>query len=147
MTGMTQLWERNVGKANEWLKALAGELGWQDPNSVLLALRAVLHALRDRLPPNEAADLAAQLPLLLKGVYYDGWSPGHTPLKVRSRQEFLGLVMAGLARGVPEADPERVTRAVFRLLAEHVTDGEIRDVRMVLPAELGDLWPSGALVV
>jgi uncharacterized protein (DUF2267 family) len=63
---------------------------------------------------------------------------------VRSREEFFRLVMQPLARGFPEPDPERVTRAVFRILAERVSQGEIRDVRLVLPAELADLWPTGA---
>ncbi|HEY7682525.1 MAG TPA: DUF2267 domain-containing protein [Gemmatimonadales bacterium] len=144
MTSISQVWEKSLVKSNEWLKELGAELGWQDPHAIFLALRSVLHALRDRLPPSEAADLAAQLPLLIKGVYFDGWRPGAPPAKVRSREEFFRLVMQPLARGFPEPDPERVTRAVFRILAEHVSQGEIRDVRLVLPAELADLWPTGA---
>jgi uncharacterized protein (DUF2267 family) len=144
MTSMSEVWGKSLVKGNEWLKALGAELGWQDPYVILLALRSVLHALRDRLPPSEAADLAAQMPLLIKGVYFDGWRPAAVPAKIRSRADFFRLVMQPLARAVPEADPERVTRAVFRILAEHVSDGEIRDVRMVLPTELADLWPTVA---
>ena len=144
MTSISQVWEKSLVKSSEWLKELGAELGWQDVNAVYLALRSVLHALRDRLPPSEAADLAAQMPLLIKGVYFDGWRQSATPVKVRSKEDFLRMVAQPLARGFPEADPERVTRAVFRIVAEHISQGEIRDVRLVLPAELSELWPSGA---
>jgi uncharacterized protein (DUF2267 family) len=147
MKSISQVWDKTLAKSNEWLKELGAELGWQDPNAILLALRSVLHALRDRLPPNEAADLAAQMPLLIKGVYFDGWRPGGTPVKVRTREEFFNMVMKPLARGFPEPDPERVIRAVFRILAEHVSQGEIRDVRLVLPAELAEFWPTGAVTM
>lgn len=144
MKGISQVWDKTLAKSNEWLKELGAELGWQDPNAILLALRSVLHALRDRLPPDEAAELAAQMPLLIKGVYFDGWDPSGTPVKVRAKEEFFRMVMKPLARGFPEADPERVVRAVFRILADHVSQGEIRDVRLVLPAELAEYWPTGA---
>jgi uncharacterized protein (DUF2267 family) len=144
MTAIARVWDKSLAKSTEWLKELGAELGWQDGHSILLALRSVLHALRDRLPPDEAVDLAAQLPLLIKGLYFDGWDPSITPLKVRTRDDFFRLVMKPLAAGVPDADPERVTRAVFKLLAGHVSEGEIRDVRLALPAELADLWPTGA---
>ena len=147
MKSISHVWDKTLTKSNEWLKELGAELGWQDPNAVLLALRSVLHALRDRLPPNEAADLAAQMPLLIKGVYFDGWRPSSTPVKVRSKEEFFNMVMQPLARGFPEADPDRVIRAVFRVLAEHVSQGEIRDVRVVLPAEFAEFWPTGAILM
>lgn len=143
MAGASQVWERALQKGNAWLQELGAQLDWDDMEAVLLALRSVLHALRDRLTPNEAVQLAAQLPLLLKGVYFDGWRPSATPLRVRTRQEFLDLVRRPLIRGIPEADPEEITRAVFRLLDEHVSGGEIADVRTVLPAEWSDLWPAG----
>lgn len=142
MAGASQVWERALQKGNVWLQQLAAELGWDDMEAVLLALRSVLHALRDRLTPNEAVQLAAQLPLLLKGVYFDGWRPSATPKKVRTKEEFLDLVRRPMIRGIPEADPEEVTRAVFQLLEEHVSGGEIADVRTVLPAEWSDLWPA-----
>lgn len=139
---MPHVWERALHKSNAWLQQLAAELDWNDMQATLLALRSVLHALRDRLPPNEAVQLAAQLPLLIKGVYFDGWHPAATPLKTRTRGDFLELVRQPLLRGVPEADAERVTRAVFTLLAEHVSAGEIQDIRGLLPAELVALWPT-----
>ncbi|HEY6948740.1 MAG TPA: DUF2267 domain-containing protein [Gemmatimonadales bacterium] len=104
-------------------------------------MRAVLHAVRDRLPSDEAVELAAQMPLLLKGVYFDGWDPGAPPARARSRHAFLTLVRRHLGGRAREADTEQIIRAVFKLLATHVPRGEIHDVRGALPAELADLWP------
>lgn len=137
------VWDKTLAKSNLWLEQLGSELGWKDPEAVLLALRSVLHALRDRLPPDEAVELAAQMPLLIKGIYFDGWNPSATPVRARSKEEFFALVRGPLQGGPLETDTERITRAVFRLLADRVSEGEIRDVRGVLPAALADLWLNG----
>jgi len=144
MTAMSHVWEKALAKSNVWLEELGRELGWDDPDAIMIVLRSVLHALRDRLPADEAVELSAQLPLLIKGVYFDGWDPSATPVKARSRQEFLAMVRKPLGGVAMEADAERVTRAVFRLLTEHVSEGEIHDVRGSMPAELADLWPVPA---
>jgi uncharacterized protein (DUF2267 family) len=104
------------------------------------ALRAVLHALRDRLTVEQAAALAAQLPMLVRGFYYEGWHPHGKPVKERHKEEFLAHI-ADAFRDDPDVDPEQVTRAVFDVLAKHVTAGEIESVKQGLPAELRSLWP------
>lgn len=142
MTTLAHIWDKTLAKSDEWLTSLGNDLGVEDPHAALLALRAVLHALRDRLPPDEAVDLAAQMPLVIKGVYFDGWDPSATPVKARSRDAFLGLVEGRLRGTYLEPMPERVTRAVFRLLAARVSQGEIRDVRGALPREVTELWPE-----
>jgi uncharacterized protein (DUF2267 family) len=55
----------------------------------------VLHALRDRLTVNEAAQFGAQLPMLVRGIYYEGWDPTRLPVKM-NREEFLQRVPAGV---------------------------------------------------
>jgi uncharacterized protein (DUF2267 family) len=144
MTPASQPWEAALQKSNEWLNQLVPELDAEGTNGALLALRSVLHAVRDRLPPEEAVDLAAQLPLLIKGVYFDGWHPSRTPVKARTRDAFLGLVVRRAGGRITESEAERMTRAVFRLLASRVTAGEIEDVRGALPAELAEFWPAPA---
>lgn len=136
--------DRAVQQANEWLQELDRELRWEDRKDVYHAMRSTLHALRDRLPPEEAAHLMAQLPLLVKGVMADGWKPGATPVKARDRQAFLDLIREELEQVRPEADPERAARAVFTLLVRHVSEGEVEDVRSVLPEEIRQLWPEPA---
>ena len=78
--------ERNVEKTNVWLKDLAAELGTDDRRYAYRVLRAFFHVLRDRLTVDESAQLAAQLPELLRGVYYEGWRPSHTPPACRRVQ-------------------------------------------------------------
>ncbi|GBD42315.1 hypothetical protein HRbin39_01705 [bacterium HR39] len=40
-------------------------------------------------------------------------------------------------------DPEQIARAVFELLNEKITRGEIEDVRRSLPKHIRELWPEG----
>jgi len=141
MTGF-DVFDRTVQKSNIWLKELGESLHMDEPHDAYLALRTVLHALRDRLPPEEAAHLAAQLPMLLKGVYYEGWKPGATPVKIRDRQEFLDGMREPLRSRMPNPDAERITRGVFELLARHVSAGEIAQIVSGLPPELRELWPA-----
>lgn len=136
------VFDRTVQKTNVLLQELGESLHMEDTHDVYLSLRAVLHALRDRLHPAEAAHLAAQLPMLLKGVYFDGWKPGATPVKIRDRQEFLDGIRETLRTRMETADADRITRAVFALLTEHVSEGEIEQVVGSLPAELRQLWPE-----
>jgi len=132
--------DTTLHKTNSWLTDLMQALGWPDRHKAYLALRATLHALRDRLTVEEVAQLGAQLPLLIRGVYYEGWDPTGKPLRVRHREEFLARIEQEF-RGADPIDPEGVARAVFLVLATRVSEGEIEDVQQVLPAELRDLWP------
>jgi uncharacterized protein (DUF2267 family) len=140
VTGL-EVFDATVHKTNTWLKRLMAIGGWQDRHLAYLGLRATLHALRDRLTVEEAAELAAQLPMLVRGFYYEGWDPTGKPVRARHQEEFL----ARIGREVPPRapmDPESVARAVFRLLSERVADGEIDEVRHVLPSEIRELWPT-----
>lgn len=141
MTGF-DVFDRTVQKTNVILGELGEALHMEDTHDVYLSLRTVLHALRDRLHPAEAAHLAAQLPMLLKGVYFDGWNPAAPPEKIRDRQEFLDGIRETLRSRLPTPDPERITRAVFVLLTELVSEGEIEQVVGGLPEPLRELWPE-----
>ena len=105
-----------------------------------LALRVTLHTLRDRLTVEEVAQLGAQLPMLIRGFYYEGWDPTGKPLKERHKEEFLARIEEQFS-GDDQADAKQVARAVFSVLSDRVTEGEIEDVKHVLPAELRELWP------
>lgn len=78
-----------VQQTQEWLKALCEAGGYSGETEALAALRSVLHQLRDRLTPQEAIDLAAQLPIIVRGVYYEGWQPLRTPEKCARRTSSL----------------------------------------------------------
>ena len=82
-TGISNL-DTSIDKTNAWLAEIAGEFGTEDRRLAYRVLRAWLHALPDRLPITIAANFAAQLPELLRGVFYDGWSPKPRPDQVRA---------------------------------------------------------------
>jgi uncharacterized protein (DUF2267 family) len=138
-TGL-EVFDRTIHKTNIWLKDLMEILGCTDRQEAYAALRATLHALRDRLTIEETAQLAAQLPMLIRGFYYEGWDPTGKPLKDRHRDEFLARIQRELERY--EIEPEQVARAVFQVVANRISEGEIEDVEHVLPREIRDLWPS-----
>ncbi|HEX8854823.1 MAG TPA: DUF2267 domain-containing protein [Thermoleophilaceae bacterium] len=127
--------ERTVHKTNEWLGDMAGELGTDDKEDAWRALSGYLQVLRDRLTLDEGAQLAAQLPHLLRGVFYEGFDPGHQPEKIRDRDVFLSL----LAERAVLADAEEAAvtaTAGTRVLRRHVTEGELEDVFVQLPREI-----------
>jgi uncharacterized protein (DUF2267 family) len=132
------VFEPTVRKSYEWIDEVAGALGTDDRRVAYAALRAVLHALRDRLALGEAVDLSAQLPVLIRGVYFDGWRPSHKPEKWHL-DDFLAVVQQhlGPANDVPARS---VATAVFGVIAQHVSKGEIDDVYNALPKDLRELW-------
>jgi uncharacterized protein (DUF2267 family) len=124
--------EHSVEKTHLWLKEIAAELGDEDRQYAYRALRAVLHTLRDRLTVNVAAKLAAQLPTLIRGVYYEDWDPSRTPLAIHDVEAFLDHVAhEGHLAGQTEASV--AVTAVARVLRAHVSPGEIDDILAVLP--------------
>ena len=127
---------------HRWINELDGFfLGWGDRPKSYRLLRVVLQALRDWLPINESADLAAQLPNLLRGVYYEHWRPATTPLKKRSKADFLARVQAAFAEDPTVCAAEAVSET-FRFLSTKISAGEIGDVLHALPADVRVLWPD-----
>lgn len=138
------VFEKTIEKTNAWLAELETLMNWRDRHQAYVALRAVLHALRDRIPPEEVAQLAAQLPMLVRGFFYEGWHPAHKPQKYRHKQEFLDQV--GIEAPALKSDElERVVTAVFAILASELGSGETDQVRALLPAEVRELWPRPGL--
>lgn len=132
---------QTVDLAGRWLDDVTAETGW-DSRRALAVLRAVLHVLRDRLTVDEAVDLGAQLPMIVRGLYYEGWRPSGPPLKYRHKEDFLQRVAEHFP-GLEEIDCEPAARAVFKTLARHVTAGEIQHVVNQLPADVRALWTTG----
>lgn len=138
--------DRSVEKTHVWLNDLAEELATDDVHHAYRVLRAFLHALRDHLPVNEAAQLAAQLPIFVRGIFYEGWDPSRTPEHSRDLDSFLQRIAsdAGLA-GETEASFAAV--AAGRVLRHHVSAGESHSVLHALPHHLRELLavePTGA---
>ena len=134
-----EAFDKTLQTTNLWLNQILAEMGWQERHKSYTALRAVLHTLRDCLIVEEAADLGAQLPLLVRGAYYEGWVPAKTPQRM-SREDFLAAVTRHFPRE-PEIDAKRVVRSVFRAMAHQMPGGELSDVKHMLPKSIQELWP------
>jgi uncharacterized protein (DUF2267 family) len=132
-----------VHKAHEWIAEVRDALGVRDRQRGYQALRATLHAVRDRLPLDEVTHLGAELPLVVRGVYYEGWDPAPKPRAGRSRAAFL-QAMCREVPGMLESEAVIAAQAVFGVLSKHVSPGEIDDVRSALPAQVRGLWPEPA---
>ena len=129
--------DRTVTKTYEWLHQVAERDEFDDLNRAYQVLRAVLHALRDRVEPNVAAHVAAQLPLLVRGIFYEGWDPAKTPMRM-SLTEFLARVEkeAGL-KGTSEA--EEAVRAVMTVCWAELGEGTMGHLISVLPSDFAVL--------
>jgi uncharacterized protein (DUF2267 family) len=103
----------------------------------------VLRELRDRLTPNEAADVASQLPGQLKRLWLEDEHPDRQVHRTHLT-EFIGTVR-NRAVLPDDREAERGVRAVFAAL-QHLLgsasglDGEAWDVFSQLPKDLKRLW-------
>ncbi len=127
--------------ARHWLGELMSKLALPASEAArgLHALRAGLHAIRDRLPASEVVDLGAQLPALIRGFYYEGWTLADHTHELRDRDAVVARVKHDLAPD-KRLDPADVLRAVVQLIVEHVSAGEIDDVLATLPKSIRTLW-------
>jgi uncharacterized protein (DUF2267 family) len=138
-TGL-DVFDKTLQTTNLWLDEIIAEIG-PDRQTAWKVLSTVLHKLRDRLQPELAAHLGAQLPLLVRGVYYDLYEPSKQPTDIDSADEFV----AEVAKWLSDArliDPKEAVAAVFALLNRHVSGGQVEKVRSALPGSIRSLWPD-----
>ncbi|MFD8044816.1 DUF2267 domain-containing protein [Streptomyces sp. WAC 05379] len=130
-----------VDKANRLLKDVEEAFEWPKDRrkQSYAALRAVLHPLRDRLPVETAVQFGAQLPTIVRGVYYDGWRPAETPVKM-SNEEFFARVRSEFPYAV-EGGSERLVRTVLKSLERHVSAGEWQHLKSRVPNSFAALLP------
>jgi len=136
-TGL-KAFDTTVEKTNIWLKEIMEDMGTDDRHRAYLALTAVLHALRDRLPVDEVVNLGAQFPMLIRGLYYEGWDPQCQPVK-HNRESFFQYIREHF-RNEPDMDADCVARAVFKVISNRIAEGEIKGVKSILPGDLRELW-------
>ncbi|MEU6207599.1 DUF2267 domain-containing protein [Micromonospora musae] len=133
--------ESSLDKTNLILKDIENAYGWpkEQRNQSYAALRTVLHLLRDRMPVQESVEFAQQLPILVRGIYFDGWKPSDVPVKL-NREDFLYEVRQGFPYDV-QGGTERVVQVVLDTLRRHVTQGEWDDVKETMPRDLARMMP------
>jgi|SRR5690625_4240752 len=131
--------DNTVQKTYEWLREIRDELRIDDSQIAYHGLSAVLHTLRDRLSPEVVAALSAQVPILIRGLLYDGWRPADKPLLIRHRDEFLELVEERFG-GIGLVQPARLAHAVLTVLERNISPGLAENVKRSLPEEIRTLW-------
>jgi uncharacterized protein (DUF2267 family) len=134
--------EHAVHVANEWIKSLAGEPEIGSEAQAYVVLRTVLHALRDRLQIDEVAHLSAQLPMLVRGFFFEGWVPTwhqDTQPDSETSDQFLDEVSERL-RPLSEVDVEDAVYLVYALMSRRFSEGELVYVERALPSELVQRW-------
>ena len=135
-----EVFDTTLQETNHWLKLMMQELDTNDRRRAFTALRAGLHALRDRIGPANAVHLGAQLPMLLRGAYYEGWRlPDAT--HERHAEDYLNHVDSYLPRN-SAFDASEATLATFRVLVQCLDPGETQKLLRSLPAEIRALWPE-----
>jgi uncharacterized protein (DUF2267 family) len=143
---MTPNFNKYAQKSNLFLKEVANELQMpDDPGRALRILRAVLHGLRDRIPPQESLQMISQLPMYIKAIYVEGWKWSPNNNSIRHIDDFVATVKSndGVSGDYDFEDAEHTEeyiKGVFRVLQRHVSEGEIADVVATLPTDLRPLF-------
>jgi uncharacterized protein (DUF2267 family) len=140
-TGL-DVFDKTLQTTNIWLDEIMAKLG-PDRQVAWHVLGAVLHALRDRLQIGLAVHLGAQLPLLVRGLYYDQWHPSEQTLKQRSAEQFLDHVSQRLA-DIRPVNVKDATHVTLQVLNHHLDPHQVEKVRQALPENIRALWPTGA---
>jgi uncharacterized protein (DUF2267 family) len=137
-----QVFDRTLQITNIWLDEIMAVIG-PDRQVAWKVLSVVLHKLRDRLPIELAAHLWAELPLLIRGVYYDQFQPARMPSTCRTLEQFHAEVAEWLSDTRP-LDPAEAVQAVFATLSRHVPGGQNDKVRAALPRPIRTAWENTA---
>ena len=140
MTGLgLPIFDKAIQDANSWVNDVMYELDWEDKHRAFALLRSTLHVLRDRLQVNENAHFAAQLPTLIRGVFYEGYQPSKCSTNIRNKDAFVDAVMKTFPDR-PKGDPVAIVSAALDVIADHISDGEMEDVKASLPKDIRQLW-------
>ena len=131
--------ERHLSDTYQWINEIAKELDMPDRKDVAYtALRTVLHSLRDRLTYEELFQFSAQLPLLIRGLLFEGYHYPGKPDKFHV-QELLKRVDAAMGPS-SGTEPDVIFNAVLRVLYRHVSRGEMDDLSAIMPKDIRELW-------
>lgn len=89
--------DKSLNKTNEWLQDRMAELNFSQQ-------KQAYQTLRDRLVVDEAVQLGSQLPMLVRGFYYEGWKPSRTA--DRSKPTFFENVRQAMASAPRGKNPK-----------------------------------------
>jgi len=132
--------ETSLHLTHEWLRDVEQELQFDSEQASYAAPRATLHAVRDRLPVELVAHFGAELPMLIRGMYYEGWHPSSARLKEAHATDFYDSVRRELRGHEELQNIDQVTRVVLRIIDQRLEPGQIAHVIEALPEKTRRLW-------
>src|SRR6516162_9122960 len=138
-TGL-EVFDRTLHTTNLWLDEISAEIG-PDRHLAWHVLGSVLRSIRDEMQVEQSAHFAAQLPLIIRGAYYDQYRPAAQPAEHRTQDDFIARIRRDLD-GARPIRPEQAIAAVMRTLNRHVTEGQVKKVRDALPKGVRSMWPE-----
>lgn len=131
--------EQEIQILHVWLKEISHVAGWNNASWSLAALRAVLQELRDHLSLKNLAQLSAQLPMIIRGLFFENWGPSYTPKGAYEHYFFLNQVQKRL-NNYPSIEGKVAINAVLKTLASHISHGEKEKIRKILPESIEVWW-------
>ncbi|MEO3861188.1 DUF2267 domain-containing protein [Acrocarpospora sp. B8E8] len=134
-TGVHSL-ERTIQTTNRWLANLSDAIGTDNREFAYHVLRMWLHSVRDGLTVDTAAHLASQLPDLVRGIYYNGWSPSSVPIR-RDRQEFIEHFCR--SGRIAHTDVPKLGPIVTAFLCDEMSESPVLHALGQLPQEVREL--------
>ena len=128
--------DETVQQTCVWINEIADEFHG-DRRHAMQILRAFLQTLRDHLPLDEMAQLSAQFPLLVRGIYFEGWDPSRSLQQERTAESFVARFLK--SSSIRPMDARDAIASAFRVMQRHVSSGEVDQVLASLPAPVRDL--------
>ncbi len=133
--------DTTVQQTNELLNKVEEKLGWEKRRDQSYALlRISLQALRDRLPVHHAVHLGAELPMLVRGFYYEGWEPDKVPVKI-NKESFIENIRREFQYSSTQGITQLVNIALSTVL-DSVSEGTKQQIKEVLPEAIAKLVTS-----
>lgn len=134
------LFDTTVHESYEWIRGVLRETGWEDRHYALQALRGVFHAVRDEITADQSGHLSAQLPTLLRGIYFEGWDPSRSPALDHDAELFLDRIRPHFAGYGEAIDFTWLAKAVLRVLKARIP-GEYEKIKGTISKEVRQIWP------
>lgn len=137
-TGLRNI-DSSMQKTNEWLHEICDELHIDDRQAAYHVLRGTLHALRDNLNTGANANFASQLPLIVRGIYFEGWTPADERFKDGPKSLSLDAFLERIEQDLMTQqiqDPQRAAKAVFGVIKRHMTQSQVQKLKDQLKADV-----------
>jgi uncharacterized protein (DUF2267 family) len=139
---MASHFENYAHEGNKFINRIADEMGYPKDHELAFRItRAVFRALRDRITVEESMHLISELPMALKAVYVEGWDITRRRTTYTTKQDMLVDIIGQLQTGLLDFafEPEEKVKAVFHVLRDSISEGEIQHIISQLNPEMAEL--------